>query len=288
MAGAERYTVAELMVTTLAREIEDGDLLGQGLGTHLPTTAYFLAKHTHAPRCCFLYSAGGSFSNRAGALGLLGLERLALTSPLRKAGYAEMVLDTLPSVPFKEFGRPAQVDRFGNTNNMVIGAYDRPKVRLPGAGGIPDFSPYPSHGSYLYVPRHDRNAFVERIDFRSGVGRMNGEGDEERTRLGVTGRGARRAITDLAVIDFTDDGAVLASLHPGVALDHVRDATGFGLLVPEELGETPEPTDEQLRLIREEIDPLGLRDLEFVSSADRIGLIRSLLAREAEARGVRS
>lgn len=282
MSEGTDYTLAELMVCALAREISDGDLLGQGLGTHLPTVAYFLAKATHAPDCCLLYSTGGSLSYRFGRIGLTAGERLALDAPVRKVGYAEVVCDTLPSLPFKEFSRPAQVDRFGNTNNMVIGPYDAPKVRFPGAGGIPDFSPYPSHASYLYLPRHDRRCLVDRIDFRTGLGREPGEGGRERSGSREKGPGPRKIITDLGVIEFTDRGAVLASTHPGVTAERVCSMTGFELIVPDPTAQTPPPTDEQLQLIRTVIDPDGLRELEFVVSADRLALIRSLVEREAE------
>lgn len=268
------------MVVALAREVEDGDLVTQGIGTNLPTCAYFLAKATHAPGCSFLYSAGGAFSNHWGPVGLTNSERLALHHPIRLAGYAEIVCDVLPGMPFKEFSRPAQVDRFGNTNNIVIGPYESPKVRLPGAGGIPDFSPYASDISLLYVPRHDRRTLVERLDFRSGIGRLAGESEEQRLAMHVTGRGARRVITDLAIIDFRSAGPLLVSLHTGVDVDQVIAATGFEVDVPSEVSRTPEPTDDELALI-DRIDPLGTRHLEFVPAAKRLARIRDILRQEA-------
>ena len=96
-------------------------------------------------------------------LSLLDMEPLALDAPLRRVGYAEIVCDMLPRVGFAEFSRPAQVDRYGNTNNVVIGDYAQPKLRFPGVGGVSDFSPYESHRAFLYVPRHDRRTFVESL-----------------------------------------------------------------------------------------------------------------------------
>ena len=287
MSSEAPYTTADLLVTVMAREIRDGQLLAQGIGTHLPTCAYFLAKRTHAPSCRLLYSAGGAVSDRVGPISLTSFERLALDRPLRRVGYGEIVCEMLPTLPFMEFSRPAQVDGFGNTNNMVIGPYAAPTIRLPGAGGIPDFSPYASHESLLYLPRHDRRALVERLDFRSGVGRLAGQSDDERRELGVTGRGARRIVTNLAVIDFRAHGAVLAAVHPGVDADAVSAATGFPLDVPAEVQETPAPTSEQLELIRQ-LDPHGMRELEFVPAAERIARIRAIAAAEAGAARARA
>ncbi len=281
MSSDRGYTTADLLVTALAREVDDGDLLTQGIGTHLPTCAGFLAKRTHAPSCCFLYSVGGVYSDRIGKITLTGFGKLSLNQPLRRVTYDEIVWDHLPTLPFKEFSRPAQVDRFGNTNNMVIGPYERPKVRLPGAGGIPDFSSYRTHESLLYLPRQESRVLVEKLDFRSGVGRLDGQDEHERRSLGVTGRGSHRLITDLAIIDFRSEGPRVASLHPGVEPDALREATGFHIDVPAEVPRTPEPTAEQLAIINE-VDPSGIRQLEFVSASERFDRIRELARAEAE------
>jgi glutaconate CoA-transferase subunit B len=268
----------------MAREIADGQLVAQGIGTHLPTCAYFLAKRTHAPSCQLLYSVGGVLSDRVGTISLSSFERVALGRPLRKVGYMEIVADLLPSLPFMELSRPAQVDGFGNTNNMVIGPYANPKIRLPGAGGIPDFSPYTTFNSVLYVPRHDRRGLVNQLDFRSGVGRLRGESEEERQALGVTGRGSHRLITNLGIIDFTQQGAVLVSLNPGVDEQTVVEATGFELTISPDLARTPTPTDDQLSIIRE-IDPLGMHEFEFVPAAQRMSRIREIAALECRDQG---
>ncbi len=277
------YTIAELMICAMAREIRDGEFLAQGIATHLPTSAYFLAKRTHAPHCWFLYSVGGSLSTQHGEVSLLGMEGLALDAPLKRIGYAEIVCDLLPGLSFMEFSRPAQLDRYGNTNNVVIGEHAHPKLRLPGVGGISDFSPYESHRAFLYVPNHDRKIFVERLDFVSGVGGLHGESREERARLGVTGRGTQRLVSNLGVFEFDAKGMHSVSLHPGVRADDVRDATGFTVDIAAGTPVTPLPSAEQLRLIREQIDPLEARELEFLSGAARLDRIRAILAREQAA-----
>lgn len=274
---------AELMICAMAREIRDGEFLAQGIATHLPTRAYFLAKRTHAPHCWFLYSVGGSLSTRQGQVSLLGMEALALDAPLKRIGYAEIVCDLLPGVSFMEFSRPAQLDRYGNTNNVVIGPHAAPKLRLPGVGGISDFSPYESHRAFLCVPNHDRKTFVERLDFVSGVGGLNGQSGEERARLGVTGRGTQRLVSNLGVFEFDAAGMHTVALHAGVDAGQVCAATGFAVDIPNAPPVTPAPTAEELRLIREEIDPLEARELEFLSGAPRLARIRAILAREEAA-----
>jgi acyl CoA:acetate/3-ketoacid CoA transferase beta subunit len=277
------WTTAELMVSVLVKEIDDGDLLGQGLGTHLPAVAYYVARQTHAPRACILYSVGGSYSYQVRPLGLTTLHSAALTSPLRRVSYTEIVLDAMPSMRLKEFSRPAQVDRWGNTNNMVVGQYGQPRVRFPGAGGIPDFSPYSSLTTILYVPRHTPETFVERLDFRSGAGRHWVPSTDAPGTSSATGAGASRIVTNLGVIDFEVTGPTVTSLHPGVTAEEIRAATGFELSIADAVPVTPSPSVEVLRLIRSQIDPLGLRDLEFASASDRRAMIRAILAREAAA-----
>jgi glutaconate CoA-transferase subunit B len=267
MSSEGNPTAADQMVATMAAEIGDGDLLTQGLGTHLPTCAYFLAKRTHAPSCCVLYSTGGTFSQRIGPIGLSSIPRNAVDRPLRRASYSEIVCDTLVGMAFKEFSRPAQVDGSGRTNNVLVGERSNPKLRLPGAGGIPDFSPYPSHHSMLYLPRHERRALVTELDFVSGLG-------------------ARLLVTNLCVIAFGPDGAALKSVHAGVTVEAVLEETGFELAVPESVETTPPPTAEQLGLIRE-IDPQGMRDLEFVSARERVERVREVYALESERSAVR-
>lgn len=278
------YTPAEFMVAAMAREIEDGDCLAQGIGTTLPACAYFLAKYTHAPDCIFLYSVGGAFSVATGPISLSRMETLALASPLRRVGYAEIVCDILPVLRFKEFSRPAQVDGFGSTNNVVIRQNGGRELRLPGVGGIPDFSGYDSHHSYLYVPRQDVRTLVAKLDFCSGVGADGGSTGPHATLL-ATGRGTRRLVTDLAVIEFERTGARVVSVHPGISRSDVRERCGFRLELSDDTPETPAPTAEQLRLIRNVIDPRSIRDLELMAGKDRMSAIREILRAEDDSAG---
>ncbi|MEU3462713.1 CoA-transferase [Streptomyces sp. NPDC006733] len=153
----------------------------------------------------------------------------------------------------------SQVDRFGNQNISCIGDWERPGRQLLGSRGAP-VNTLNNPTSY-WVPRHSTRVFVAHVDMVSGVGY---------DRAAAAGKTAtrfheiRRVVSDLAVLDFdTPDRSMrLRSLHPGVSVEQVREATGFPLVIPDDVPPTREPTDEELRLIREVLDPRGLRDRE--------------------------
>jgi hypothetical protein len=169
------------------------------------------------------------------------------------------------------------VDAQGNFNNVYMGGrYEQPRLRLPGSGGIPDVTVF-GEEVYLYVPRHGRHTFVQRLDFRSGLGH-----DPARRR----GHGPRYLVTDLGQFDFVADVAGggrrmrLLSLHPGVELQRVRAKTGFELVVEGQPGKTEPPSREEVRLLREQIDPLGVRTLETLSGVARRERLREILRAE--------
>ncbi|WP_198357596.1 CoA-transferase subunit beta [Streptomyces fildesensis] len=153
----------------------------------------------------------------------------------------------------------SQVDRFGNQNISCIGDWEQPKRQLLGSRGAP-VNTLNNPTSY-WVPRHSSRVFIARVDMVSGVGY---------DRAAAAGKTAtrfheiRRVVSDLAVFDFdTPDRSMrIRSLHPGVTAEQVQNATGFPLVIPADVPFTREPTDAELRLIREVIDPRGLRDRE--------------------------
>jgi glutaconate CoA-transferase subunit B len=156
----------------------------------------------------------------------------------------------------------AQLDMYGNANNSVIGSdYHAPKVRLPGTAGLGDMG---SIGKLLYYwnPNHNPRSLVEKVDFVSAAGYLGG--GDERENLGLTG-GPQAVVTNLAVLDFDPETKRmrLQSVHPGVTNEQVQEATGFELMIPDDVPETAVPTEEQIRLIRDEIDPDGMRKREF-------------------------
>ncbi|HYZ80147.1 MAG TPA: CoA-transferase, partial [Solirubrobacteraceae bacterium] len=143
----------------------------------------------------------------------------------------------------------AQVDRFGNLNSTVIGDYDHPKTRLPGAGGAPEIAACCQE--VVVIAPHSPRTFVERLDFRTTVGYGEGPGDRE--GLGFRGRGPTAVVTDLGVLEPDPDTRALrlTQLHPGVQEDQVLEATAWDLQVAADLERTPPPTDEELSALRE-------------------------------------
>ena len=153
----------------------------------------------------------------------------------------------------------SQIDRYGNQNFACIGEHAAPKAQLLGMRGAPGNTI--SHKTSYWVANHSPNVFVEKVDVVSGVGY-----DRARELGPQTSRFhcIHRVISNLGVFDFeTEDNRMrLASVHPGVSVDEVVEKTGFELVIEGDLPTTPEPTSEQLQLIRTAIDPKGLLNKE--------------------------
>jgi glutaconate CoA-transferase subunit B len=273
------YTIDELICTCIARQIEDGEVVAQGIATPLVAAGYLLAKMTHAPNVAFVSAIGNSICYHWAPLSLSHIEEIWLGRATHILSFAEITGTVLTTFSPREFFRPAQVDPYGNFNNVVIGDYQLPRLRLPGCGGIADVTAF-STRIYLYVPRHERRVFVEQLDFRSGIGFLGGEGKEERRRRGITSPGPRYLVSDLGQFDYAHGRMRLISRHPGVSVAEVQAQTGFPLEVAPDVTETPPPTQEQVRLLREGIDPLGVRRLECLSGEKRRAVLREIVERE--------
>lgn len=271
------YTTDELMVVCISRQIENGEIVAQGIATPLVAAGYLLAKLTHAPDITFISAIGQALCREPAPLGVATIESLWIRQGLMSVGFVQAAVDLLPRFGPKEFFRPGQVDACGNFNNVYMGgSYDRPRLRLPGSGGIPDVTVF-EENVYLYVPRHGRHTFVPRLDFRSGLGH-----DPARR----AGYGPRYLVSDLGQFDFMpagepDAGRIrLTSVHAGVTVERLQAKTGFALVMPERVPETEPPSAEELRLLREVIDPLGVRQLETLSGAARRQRLRDILRAE--------
>lgn len=275
---ATDYTIDELLAVCIARVVEDGECVAQGIATPMVNAGYFLAKLTHAPNILFASAIGMALTTHWSPLAISRVEDGLMGHTLIAPSFVQLVTEILPTIKFKEFLRPAQTDARGNTNNIAIGSYARPRVRLPGCGGIPDVSCF-SHRTYLYNPRHGRASFVEKLDFVSGVGVLP---DAERTQLGITGSGPRGMITDLGVFDFDGGSMRLLSYHPGVTIERIQARTGFPIAIAPDVHETPPPSVEEVRLLREVIDPLDVRKLEIVGGAERWALLQRIAHAEVE------
>ena len=263
-AGVPGYdcTVDELMVVAFSRALAGDTRAFNGAVSFIPVCAYRLARRTHAPGLVWAASSIAVDADPA-AIGsstlsdeLWGGASMLANSPTDFWTYAQ-------GARYNTFAfRGAQMDAYGNVNNSVIGPYDSPKVRLPGGGGMADLGCMIPR-IYLWSTTHGPRTFVERLDFRSGMGW--GDGGDHRASLGMPG-GPRLCITNLCVFDFEPDTKRmrLASLHPGVGVDDVQAATGFEVLVPAGgVPVTARPGAEELHILRTEVDPTGARLREF-------------------------
>ncbi len=273
------YTIDEMMTVLMAREVRNDDVMIVGVATPMVWAAFTLAKVTHAPDAIYHYIMGNTFVLESRQVSLLYLE-MNTARAYRFQNSVECTLESLPSDKLTtiEFFRPAQIDQYGNTNNICIGDWNRPKIRLPGAAGILDFSMFYSRGSFLYTPRHDTRTFIptEKIDFISGVGFPDG-------KLSICGgAGPQCIITNLAYLDFEEKikRMRVASIHPGTDIETVKDSTGFDLIIPKDLKETEPPTVKEIRLLREKVDPLNIRQLEVLSGKEREDLLNQVIEKE--------
>ena len=278
--SAQERSQTDQMVVTMAHLIEDGDFLAEGIGTFLPTAAYMLAKHTHAPHCTSLCPNGNSLMSGTRVLTLGHDEFDTVTRAEVWLDYMQINLMYMPAIflggrpRWTEFMRPAQIDPMGATNNVCIGAHERPKVRFPGSAGIPDASTA-ARRFYYYAPRHARQLFVPKLDFCSGAGHSGTAEGNPRTVV---------VVTNLAVLASGPTGRLrVTHLHPGVSRNEVSDATGFDLdWSPDIVASTPPTADEIDRLDRT-IDPRGLRFLEVLTGATRRERLRALASEDVAA-----
>jgi len=239
------HTREELMTVAAARFLRDGQVCFVGIG--LPSAAANLARLTHAPNLVLIYESG-TIGTKPDVLPLsIGDGELAET--------ADLVVP-LPEIftYWLQAGRidvgflgAAQIDRHGNLNTTVIGNYERPETRLPGAGGAPEIASLARET--LLVLKQSPRSFVPRLDFRTSAGHFTGNGS--RAASGAPGRGPKAVITDLGVLTPDADGElVLSALYPGVSVDEARAATGWNLRVAATIAEVPPPTPHELDTLR--------------------------------------
>jgi glutaconate CoA-transferase, subunit B len=240
------YSADEMMTVAAARTLADGAVCFVGIG--LPSTAANLARATSAPNLVLVYESG-----------TIGAKPTRLPLSIGDGELAETA-DAVVSVPeifnyWLQGGRidvgflsAAQIDRFANLNSTVIGCYDHPDVRLPGAGGAPEIAA--ACKQVVIVIRQNRRTFVERLDFVTSVGHGQAKGDRE--RLGLTGGGPALVITDLGLLrpDAETLELELTHLHAGVSVETARARTGWDLHVSPDLATTDPPTPAELELLR--------------------------------------
>ncbi len=244
------YNPTELLICTASRLVPDNTTAF--IGTGIPMLAASLAQKMHAPNLVAVFEFGG-----VGAilddLPLAVGERRTFHRAVAATGLADMVETAQRG--FIEYGflGGAQIDPYGNLNSTVIGDHDHPKVRLPGSGGGNDV------GSHCWrtiaIMPHDQRRFVAKVDFITTPGYLSGPGAREAAGLPVD-TGPYRVVTTLAVLGYHPDSKrmMLLATQPGVTIDDVIENTGFELLMADEIEEYPPPTDEELRILREDVD----------------------------------
>ncbi len=247
------YSSAELMCINSARLLLDGDVVFVGVG--LPNLACNLARRTHAPNLTMIYEAGviGARPNRLPLS--IGDPTLVSGSAAVCSMYDIFTLYLQRGNVDVGFLGGAQIDRYGNINATVIGSYEHPKVRLPGSGGSQEIAAW-ANRCYVMTP-HQKRRFPEKVDFRTSAGFLSGRA--EREAAGVRGGGPQAVVTDLGILEPDETGELaLTALHPGATVDQARANTGWNLKVAAGLRCTEPPTVDELRILREELDPQGI------------------------------
>lgn len=248
------WSASEMMIAASARELTGERVCFVGIG--LPNIACNLAQRTVNPDLVLVYESG-VFGARPARLPLSIGDPTLVTGATAVMGQFELFGYYLQAgLVDVGFLGAAQIDRYGNINTTVIGPYERPRVRLPGAGGATEIAI--NARKVFVIMRQSRRSFVEAIDFRTSPGH-SGDPEHDRAR-GWPGSGPEVVVSNLGVYRFdpTTGEMFLASIHPGVTPEQVRESTGWDLRLTHRVEETPPPTDEELRIIREELDPEGV------------------------------
>lgn len=262
------YTIEELIAIHLSHQIKDGEVGFTGLATgkaaanyiaNIPLAAMGLAKATSAPNLTILL-AGWSVNPDLASLNKMpeseyDTELMYLPCEAQMVSWPGPWSHHSGEIDFG-FCSGAQVDKFGNVNSTVIGNPDKPKVALVGPIFVPEHMAI-FNREYIMMPHHDKRNFVEHVDSITGVGFENGR--EGRKELGLTGSGPERIYTPLCIFNFDEEGKIFVeSIHPGITKEQVIENTGFDVGNLDDVPFTTEPTEEELYLLRNVVDPKRL------------------------------
>ena len=253
MTNTFTYTSSELLTINASRLLRDGDTVFVGVG--LPNLACNLARRTHAPNLLMIYEAGVIGAQPARLPLSIGDPTLVSGALSVCSMYDIFAFYLQRGNVDVGFMGGAQIDRYGNINATVIGDYNHPKVRLPGSGGSMEIAAW-ANRCYLLTP-HQKRRFPEKLDFRTSAGFLNGR--REREAAGLRGGGMLAVVTDLGLMEPNESGEmVLTALHPGATAEQARANTGWDLKVAPDLRATPPPSPEELRILRQDLDPQGI------------------------------
>ena len=247
------YNSMELMICAAARCLEDGATVVVGTGA--PCAAGMLAQKTHAPNLMIFFEAGG-FAAQLPTMPVSVGDSRTFHKALMAAGMLETMETCQRGLIDYCFLGGAQIDQYGNLNSTMIGKdYEHPKVRFPGSGGANDLASLCWHT--MVITPQDKKRFVEKCDFVTSPGYLEGKGARERAGL-PQGTGPHKVITQLAVFGYDEETCKMRveSLHPGVTLEEVQANTGFHLLTAPKVVITEPPSVKELHILRDEVDPM--------------------------------
>lgn len=247
------YSASELLTINAARLLRDGDVVFVGVG--LPNLACNLARRTHAPNLVMIYEAGVIGAQPARLPLSIGDPTLVSGALSVCSMYDIFAFYLQRGNVDVGFLGGAQIDRFGNINATVIGDYHHPKVRLPGSGGSMEIAAW-ANRCYILTP-HQKRRFPEKLDFRTSAGFL--EGRSVRQAAGLRGGGPQAVVTDLGILEPDENGELtLTALHPGATVEQAQANTGWALKSVAQPLQTPAPTEEELYILRTELDPQGI------------------------------
>jgi glutaconate CoA-transferase subunit B len=247
------YTDNEMMALSAGRFIKDGDIVFAGTGVSM--LAATAAKRIYAPRAVVFFETGGIDPDLEeipmAVSDLRVMHGTSLNSGLIEA-FSIVGHRKLHTVAFLG---AAQIDRFGNLNTTVIGDYHKPETRLSGSGGACDAASFAS--GVITFMQHEKRRFVEKLDYVTSIGWY--KGDDSRNKLGLKRGGAIAVVTNLGVMKFheTTKEMYLAEYYPGIPVEKIVENTGFKVDISRAV-ETPAPSAEELRILREDVDPQKL------------------------------
>ncbi len=249
--SAPEYNKMEMMICTAARFLKDGTTVAVGTGA--PCAAAMLAQKLNAPNLVIIFEAGG-LSPLLPQMPISVGDSRTFFRGIMAAGMNEMMTTCCRGLVDYAFLGGAQIDKYGNINSTVIGDYHRPKVRFPGSGGANDFASFCWHTMVIAV--HNKTRFVEKVDFITSPGYLTGPGAREAAGL-PAGSGPYKIITNLAVMGFDPESKEMTveSVHQGIELQDIIQNTGFSPIISGSVTTTPPPSDIELRILREKVDP---------------------------------
>ena len=254
MSDDKHYTATHLMAVTAAKILKDNKAVF--VGTGLPMIAAMFAQRTHAPNLLMIFEAGSIGPQ---------MKTLPISVGDSRTGYRAISISTMhDNMSFSQAGwvdygflGGAEIDKYGNLNTTFLGdSWENPKIRLPGSGGGCDVASL-SHGFIIIIRQSKRN-FVEKVNFITSPGYLDGPGAREKAGLPANG-GPMKVITQLGVYGFDEETKImkLEKIHPGVTKEDIKNNSGFDVYIPDELPITEPPTMDEVKLLRE-LDPKGM------------------------------